>query len=649
MAIEQNEIKKVITVDLGNTATLLKDYKKHIDYLRGSLLQLDSASEEYKIISKEIKAEQDKLNEVMKVGKGITDAAEGSYNQLSQTMSELKKQWKATADEAERAELGKQILDINNQLKELDASTGNFQRNVGDYANAFEQAFDKCLDGIKNIDGPLGELGGTVKNMLPVIKSINKTAISGLEGIKKGIAATGIGVLVIAVATLMQHWEDLTKIIGVSQASITEFKNKSLDTLQSIVIGAFGVGNALGNFLLAPIRTIIEAVKGLGTAIKSVFSGDFSKAVEDAKTALSNIGNVWNKAFDFSVNMGIGKEIGYQFTERIRQVMSSPETEETIEEAGTNIGKTYAKGIEKGVKNEITNVQKSINDFMANSLKTMLNYSIKELKDEANRRSDWLKNAIQDAVDEANQEKFELQYSDDYDTMTIQERADAEYEIERKLIEDKIALQQTYLDNFIGTQEEKEVELKKLSALQQELDNADLKHTKDTEKRKANIKRQEQEALLSSSVELFGALADLAEEGSEEQKAFSIMQTVLNTLQSIMGIWAGYSEMGPFGIAAAAVQTAAVTATGAATIAKMKSTTKDSASSASVAAPQISTPSMTSVNPLLDEQSDLNRLETSNIQGNSSNEPINMRVYVVDQDIRDANNKAEVVESNATF
>ena len=648
MAIEQNEIKKVITVDLGNSETKLKDYKKHIDDLRGSLLQLDKTSEEYKTISKEIEAEQAKLNEVMKVGKGITDAAEGSYNQLSQTMSELKKQWKATADEAERAELGKQILDINNQLKELDASTGNFQRNVGDYANAFEQAFDKCLDGINNIDGPLGELGGTVKNMLPVIKSINKTAISGLDGIKKGIAATGIGVLVIAVATLMQHWEDLTKIIGVSQTSITEFKEKSLDTLQSIVIGTFGVGNALGNFLLAPIRTIIEAVKGLGTAIKSVFSGDFSKAVDDAKTALSNIGNVWNKAFDFSVNMGIGKEIGYQFTERIRQVMSSPETEEAVEEAGTNIGKTYAKGIEKGVKNEITNVQKSINDFMANAFKTMLNYSIEELKDEASRRSDWLKNAIQDAVDEANQEKFELKYSANYDTMTIQERADAEYEIERKLIEDKIALQQTYLDNFIGTQEEKEVELKKLSALQQELDNADLKHTKDTEKRKANIKRREQEALLSSSVELFGALSDLAEEGSEEQKAFSIMQTVLNTLQSIMGIWAGYSEMGPFGIAAAAVQTAAVTATGAATIAKMKSTTKDSASSASVAVPQISTPSMTNVNPLLDEQSDLNRFNMSGMKGNSQ-EQSNMRVYVVDQDIRDANQKAEVVENNATF
>lgn len=649
MALEQTEIKKVITVDLGNTSTSLKDYKKHIDELKGSLLQLDSASEEYQKIAQEVKNEQDKLNEVMKVGKTTTDAADGSYNQLVQTMAELKKQWRATADEAERADLGKQILDINNQLKELDASTGNYQRNVGDYTNAFEQAFDKCLDGIKNIDGPLGELGGTVKNMIPVIKSVNATAVSGLTGVKKAIASTGIGLLVVAVATLISHWEDFTKIIGVSQASMAEFKEKSLNTLQSIVIGAFGVGNAIGNFLLAPIRTTIEAFKGLGNVVKSIFSGDFSQAAEDAKNALSNIGQVWNKAFDWSANMGIGKEIGYQFTERIRQAMTSPETEEVVEAAGKTTGKTATKSVVEGVKEETPNTTKAISDLWSTMFKTAFANGLKELSEEAKRRKDWLAEAMQDAVDEANQEKFELQYSDDYDTMTIQERADAEYEIERKLIEDKIALQQTYLDNFIGTQEEKEIELKKLSKLQQELDNADLKHTKETEDRKAALKKQEQQNLLSSSINLFGALADLAEEGSEEQKALSIMQTVLNTLQSIMGIWAGYSKMGIPGKIAAGIQTAAVVATGAATIAKMKATTKESANSASVAAPQVSTPSMTTVSPLLNEQADINRLDTSGMQGDSANNPMNMRVYVVDQDIRDANNRAQVVEDNATF
>lgn len=611
MAIEQNEIKKVITVDLGNTATSLKDYKKHIDDLKGSLLQLDSASEEYDKIAKEIKAEQDKLNEVMKVGKGITDAAEGSYNQLSQTMSELKKQWKATADEAERAELGKQILDINNQLKELDASTGNFQRNVGDYANAFEQAFDKCLDGIKNIDGPLGEIGGTVKNMIPVIKSINSTAISGLTGIKKAIASTGIGLLVVAVATLISHWQDLTAAIGISQDDINEFKEKAINAFKNVVSGAVGVGNAIGNFLLAPIRATIEAFKGLGNIIKDVFSGDFSKIKEDATAAFDAIKGIGQKAIDFKGNYQAGKEAADNMIATIEERLASKDNTDKAEEAGKVVGKAIGKGMSEGVAEET----------------------------ESEKEIDSKTQSILDRLHKRNTDEIEL----------LREK----YEEEKALLE-QYGLDTTQLQEEFEANVEAIID-KRLDAEQKAIEEQEKAEEELTAKKKAEsekqlaLKKKEQQALLSSSIALFGALSELAEEGSEEQKALSIMQTVLNTLQSIMGIWAGYSEMGPFGVAAAAVQTAAVVATGAATIAKMKSTTKDSASSASVAAPQISTPSMTSVNPLLDEQSDLNRLETSNIQGNSSNEPLNMRVYVVDQDIRDANNKAEVVESNATF
>ena len=161
--------------------------------------------------------------------------------------------------------------------------------------------------------------------------------------------------------------------------------------------------------------------------------------------------------------------------------------------------------------------------------------------------------------------------------------------------------------------------------------------------------------MVSSMGGMFGALSQLSEEGSEQQKAFSIMETILNTLSAIMGIWAGYSEFGPLGYAAAIAQTATVTALGAATIAKMKAVTKDSAGSASVSGltAGVSAPSaggsnltMTSVNPLLDEQADLNRLNAASA-GNDRMQ--NVRVYVVDQDIRDANVRAQVVEDNSTF
>lgn len=602
----QTEIKKVITVDLGNTATSLKDYKKHIDDLRGSLLQLDETSEEYKKISQEIKNEQDKLNEVMKAGKYDVDQAEGSYNQLTKTMSELKKEWKATGDEARRAELGQQILDINNQLKELDQSTGDFHRSVGDYANAFEQAFDKCLDGVKNLDGPIGDLGGTVKNLLPVIKSVNQTAVAGLSGVKKALASTGIGLIIVAVGELVSHWQDLLNIVGVSQEDMQEFKEKAVNALKNVVSGAVGVGNAIGNFLLAPIRATIEAFKGLGSIIKDVFTGNFDKVKEDASSAFEAIKSIGQKAIDFRGNYEQGREIADNMIATIEERMKSPETEEKA----TEIGRTVGKAITNGVAEEVDKVEEKIDS----TTQSILDRLHKRYTDEM----ELLKEKYE-------QEKALLeQYGLDTTDLTREFEEEAEKIIDKRLAKE-------------------EEETRKM----QEEEEKRTANAKKEEEKRAKLKKMEQQALLANTAALFGALADMSEENSEEQKAFAIMETIINTLQSIMGIWAGYSEMGPWGVAAAAVQTAAVTATGIATIAKMKSTTKESAGSgASVSTPQTSAPTMTSVSPLLNEQEDLNRLEA---YGQNTQAQQNIRCYVVEQDISEAQNKVQVVEDNVTF
>ena len=262
-----------------------------------------------------------------------------------------------------------------------------------------------------------------------------------------------------------------------------------------------------------------------------------------------------------------------------------------------------------------------------------------EIQERVQDYSKIIKEELSKLNDEFKQKSFELSLID-FDS--DQEKLDAEYNLLQEHLRRQIALRVKYGEDYSDL-------------LQEMLNNTALynKKTEENTKKSADnevkYKRAAYNSIISSASNLFGALSDMSEEGSEEQKAFAIMETVLNTLQSIMGIWAGYSDLGPFGLPAAIAQTAAVVATGAATIAKMKSTTKETASSASVSAPQISTPGMTTVSPLLDETSDLNRMEMSGIQGDSSKEQQNIRVYVVDQDIRDANIKASVVEANATF
>ena len=210
-----SEIKTaVLEINTGGAITNIKEFKQHIEDLKGKLLALEKGTEEYSAVASELRSSQEKLNEVMDVAKGRGEAVAGSYDNLVATMRELKKEWRATGDAVERQKLGEQILTINNQLKELDASTGNFQRNVGDYSNAFEKAFDKVLGGIAGSDSGLAKLAGNIKNLIPVIKSVNQVATTGLKGIKAAIASTGIGLLVVALGEIVAHWSDITNWIG---------------------------------------------------------------------------------------------------------------------------------------------------------------------------------------------------------------------------------------------------------------------------------------------------------------------------------------------------------------------------------------------------------------------------------------------------
>ena len=182
----------------------LKDYKKQIDDLRASLLNLESTSEEYKNIAEEIRERQDKLNEVMGVGKKEVDAVAGSYNALSKEMSALKKEWKTLEIGSERwVELGAQIDGINNKLKEADASVGVFGRNVGNYQQAFEGALKSTLGQVGKLSPQLSQITGTIGQLVPIIKNVTKAATSGLKGIKAAITATGIGALITALGVLL--------------------------------------------------------------------------------------------------------------------------------------------------------------------------------------------------------------------------------------------------------------------------------------------------------------------------------------------------------------------------------------------------------------------------------------------------------------
>lgn len=231
-----DEIKKVITIDVsgavssldnikskteesGQTFKTLGEAKKYLDSLKASLLDLDQSSDEYKQKCEEIAEMQDKLNAAIKSGSTQAEALEGSYNALSKQMSELKKQWKATNDEAEREVLGQQISGINNQLKEMDASIGNFQRNVGNYEGAFTSAFDKMTDGLdKVIPGTRGVYDGVIK-ITGAVKALKTASMTN----PWTAVLTGIATIL---AGIVSQWDNIKEKIGLAKDEAVDYKEE---------------------------------------------------------------------------------------------------------------------------------------------------------------------------------------------------------------------------------------------------------------------------------------------------------------------------------------------------------------------------------------------------------------------------------------
>ena len=257
-----DEITKVITVDVsdsldsldemrekvvsaGYSFSSLKSAKKYIDALKASLIDLDDTSEEYAERVDEIDKVQEKLNKAMKATGDDDKNVEGSYNALSKQMSELKKAFKATNDEAERSKLAAQINGINDQLKEMDASIGNYQRNVGNYEGAFTKGLSSIADKFQSLGNPM---------------KIAKNGVNALGKAMKALIANPIGAIIMAIVVAVKA---LKRGFEGSESATNSLK-KAFSALQPIMNGInkifTGFANLVGKIAEKAIPALVNGV-----------------------------------------------------------------------------------------------------------------------------------------------------------------------------------------------------------------------------------------------------------------------------------------------------------------------------------------------------------------------------------------------------
>lgn len=233
------EKKVVLTVGTGDSQQTVKGLKEEINQLRDAVLNLNKDTDEYNDAVAKLQDDQRKLNEVMALTKREAVALDGSYDALAHQMAQLRKEWRATNDEARRNELGKQIDQINDQLKEFDRSIGNYQRNVGNYPDGMEAAAAATRD-----------FGAEMRSAMEAIEP-TKQQFESVGMIASGLAS-GFALVQGAAAALGVENEKLEQTFVKLQAAM------------AMAQGARGLGDLVEGLGKAKV-----AFKGLG----KVFSG----------------------------------------------------------------------------------------------------------------------------------------------------------------------------------------------------------------------------------------------------------------------------------------------------------------------------------------------------------------------------------------
>ncbi|MCJ8165469.1 hypothetical protein MKJ04_11500 [Pontibacter sp. E15-1] len=244
-------------------------------------------------------------------------AAAGSIKQMSLALSEMKKEYRDLSKEDRESDLGVKMQQnmkaLNDELKGLEQSYGQFGRSVGDYTGGILQAVDGT--------GLLATITTKAKGAQEAYTAtlnITKASLAGnislLKGLKLALAATGIGAVLLLLGGLVS-WLTSTQegIDKVNQASksittVMSFLRDRLSDVGKATIDWFSDIKDLGDLLqkLADgvIENVTSRIKGFAVILEAIQNRDFNKLQDGLLQVGTGIADGTSKAKAFAKEVG---------------------------------------------------------------------------------------------------------------------------------------------------------------------------------------------------------------------------------------------------------------------------------------------------------------------------------------------------------
>ena len=211
------------------------------------------------------------------------------------------------------------ILTFNADTSGVEQSIGNVEKSVEDTSQA-TAGLTNQLDKMT---------GGAVTGFRNMTKGV-KTAITGMKTLKGAVAATGIGLLLVAITSLVAYFKR-TERGAQALRKITATLGAVMDKLVDVVIGlgeaifnafknpkeaVLGLWETIKTNFLNRLEGLLEFIPKIGEAISQVFSGDFSGA---AKTAVDAMGKVTFGVESVTDSMGEAAKAAGEFASEMER------------------------------------------------------------------------------------------------------------------------------------------------------------------------------------------------------------------------------------------------------------------------------------------------------------------------------------------
>jgi chromosome segregation ATPase len=640
MATEQQIILKVGTDEAVKS---VGDLKENIKLLKGSLNDLEIGSEEYSQTLNQLKLNQNALKDSMYATSStmdeVAESAAGmseSYNSLVHRMAALKEEWRSTNDEARRNELGVQINSINDKLKSMDASTGNFSRNVGDYKNQMVSAFTAT-------SGAAGAVINPLKNMNAGLTAISSTPVIAILGLLANVimkiiqnlnsSEGSMNRVKMAMAPFSASTTALTKIfqwLGDKVADVVEWLGELADRL-GLVSDEMKEHQAITQEEIAlqqRRREVEEANADAQLEIAKLRAQAAEKDKYTAKERLEFIEAAAKKEREIADrNIEIARREYDVLKRKADLAENSAEENDALSEA-------YVK-----LQNAETNYFNKSRELSAQRVE-----AINQIKAETKANEDLLKS------------------KKDLETFTVADETDADIEAalaeEQKYMEEQQRLADHEIQMYLQRRaaEKAEREARTQAAHEEAMAHAQQLWEEQEREREAAEERKKLRVsglmdIAAATSDILGSIADSMNVNNEKefkrQQGLQIAQVTINTPAGAVGAFmqAMATYPAPAGAIIGAVQAAAATAAGIAQIAKIKQqkyskngSSSGSASSGSVAAPNVQTtiPTQRTLTSASEEDR-LNRMAAPT------------RAYIVDSDLQAKEQQRETVETETSF